>query len=481
MSRPGITACGAYVPRLRLERAVISAATSWLRSGAARARGARAFGNWDEDAVTMAVEAARHCLGGRDRSRVAQLVLASTTLPFADRSNVGILAGALDLSRQARCTDASGSQRAGTSAMLQALDRESADRDVLVVASDRRLAKPGSAQELAYGHGAAAVLVGSEGIIAEFLGGASVHADFVDHYRSAAAPFDYGLEERWIRDEGHLKLLPEAIEAALAAAGVAAAQVTRALLPVATRTAQMLAKHLSLPADSLAADPATECGDIGVGHPLLRLAQTLDTSMAGDVVLLAGFGQGADALVLRVTDAIHDSARRPDVARVLARRSEETHYTRYLSHCGLLGVDFGMRAERDNRTAQSASYRRDRDLLAFVGGRCTTCGAVQFPRSHACVNPTCRAMESQVEYSLAETMGKVKTFTEDWLAYTARPPLVYGNVALEGGGNAFIEFADTDPGELTVGTPVRFTFRIKDVDRLRGFHRYFWKATPVRS
>ena len=32
-------------------------------------------------------------------------------------------------------------------------------------------------------------------------------------------------------------------------------------------------------------------------------------------------------------------------------------------------------------------------------------------------------------------------------------------------------------GELEVGTRVRFVFRIKDVDAVRGFRRYFWKAT----
>ena len=38
-----------------------------------------------------------------------------------------------------------------------------------------------------------------------------------------------------------------------------------------------------------------------------------------------------------------------------------------------------------------------------------------------------------------------------------------------------------DPGEVSVGAALRFVFRIKDVDRVRGFHRYFWKATLRRS
>jgi uncharacterized OB-fold protein len=106
---------------------------------------------------------------------------------------------------------------------------------------------------------------------------------------------------------------------------------------------------------------------------------------------------------------------------------------------------------------------------------------VQFPLARACVNPACREFDTQTPEPLAEKSGRIKTFTEDWLAVTRSPPHVYGNVELEGGGNVFIEFTDTRPGESSVGLPVRFVFRIKDFDRVRGFHRYFWKAVPVRN
>jgi uncharacterized OB-fold protein len=43
------------------------------------------------------------------------------------------------------------------------------------------------------------------------------------------------------------------------------------------------------------------------------------------------------------------------------------------------------------------------------------------------------------------------------------------------------DFTDVDVGELEVGTAVRMMFRIKSVDSLRGFVRYFWKAVPVRA
>ena len=118
-------------------------------------------------------------------------------------------------------------------------------------------------------------------------------------------------------------------------------------------------------------------------------------------------------------------------------------------------------------------------ITGFVGGRCGSCGTLQFPRARVCVNPECRKTDTQAEVRLADGRGRVKSFTEDWQAYSPRPPLVYGNVEFEGGGNLLMEFADTDSGETRVGMPVRFVFRIKDVDPLRAFRRYFWKATGV--
>ena len=59
----GITAVGAYAPRLRLSRAAIAAAHRWMAPAlASSAKGERAFCSWDEDAITMAVEAARDCV-----------------------------------------------------------------------------------------------------------------------------------------------------------------------------------------------------------------------------------------------------------------------------------------------------------------------------------------------------------------------------------------------------------------------------------
>lgn len=481
MSTPvGIKACGAYLPRSRIERAAIAAATGWasgMRGG--KAAGRRSAGNWDEDSLTMAVEAARDCLVDVERASVGALAFASTTFPFDDRSNAGVVATALDLAETVRSADVAGTQRAGTTALGDALARARVDDgDALLVAADRRRTRPASAQEMAYGDGAAALLLGrGPALLAEFLASASVTADFVDHHRSTGEDYDYALEDRWVRDEGYLKLVPRAVASALARAGLAAGAVAHFVLQAPKRHAAATARACGIAAAAVADDLSAECGDTGAAHPLLMLAGTLERAAVGDVVLVAGFGQGCDALLFRVAAP----ARRKPLSAALAAGAEDREYLRFLSNQGVIDVDFGMRAERDNRTAQSAAWRRHRDVTAFVGGRCRACGTVQFPKMPGCVNPECRALHTQDDHPLADSAGRVKTYTEDWLAYTRSPPLVYGNVALEDGGNVFIEFADTPQGALEVGAPTRFVFRIKDFDRLRGFRRYAWKATPART
>src|ERR1700678_872853 len=89
-----------YIPRLRLQRRAIAEAHAWFAPALlAGARGERAMANWDEDAITMMVEAGRDCLPAadplNDRAFVDAIYLASTTAPFADRLNAGVAARAL--------------------------------------------------------------------------------------------------------------------------------------------------------------------------------------------------------------------------------------------------------------------------------------------------------------------------------------------------------------------------------------------------
>ena len=210
----GITSYGGYIPRLRLNRTSIFQNIGWLVPAVIMvAQGERSFCNWDEDSVTMAVAASQNCLSGADKSKVDGLYLASTTLPFADRLNAGIVATALNLRSDILTADLTSSLKAGTSALIAALEsvESGARKSVLVAATDKREAKAASFYEMWYGDGAASILLGDENVIAEFKGAYSVSYDFVDHYRGAGERFNYTWEERWVREEGYGKIIPEAI------------------------------------------------------------------------------------------------------------------------------------------------------------------------------------------------------------------------------------------------------------------------------
>src|SRR5512139_3399710 len=272
----GIVSYGGYIPRLRLDRMSIYQQIGWLAPAVIMvAQGERSMCNWDEDSLTMAVAASQDCLIGVDKQQVDSLYLASTTLPFADRLNAGIIATALNLREDILTTDFTSSLKAGTSALVTAMEavKSGEKRRVLVAASDRREAKAASFYEMWFGDGAAAMLVGDEDVIAEFRGAHSVSYDFVDHYRSAHERFDYTWEERWVRDAGYVKIIPEAINGLLAKLAISMNEVDKVVYPCFFKREHAgIAKAIGATPDKVVDNLHEACGETGAAHPLVMLA-----------------------------------------------------------------------------------------------------------------------------------------------------------------------------------------------------------------
>ncbi|NMF96402.1 zinc ribbon domain-containing protein [Aromatoleum toluolicum] len=471
----GILAVGAYLPRLRLDRKSVAAGHRWMAPGLrGLAQGVRSMANWDEDAITMAVEAGRRALAAAQAPAPEMLTLASTTLPFADRLNAAVVASALSLPKALAASDCGGSLRAGGSALIRALQGSGGQQ--LLIASERRIPRPASTAELMVGDGAAALLVGEGEPIARLLGSASLTADFVDHFRESGRDGDYGWEERWVRDEGLSKLVPPVVKQALQAAGVDANRIDHFVMPEKLRkVGPMVAKKVGVRPETIVDPLFDRCGDTGAAHPLLMLARTLAKAGPGQTILVVQFGSGCDALVLETTDRATGSDTEP---AWLDEGQVETNYLKYLSFTGQIELEWGMRAEMDNKTALSAAWRAEETVHGFSGGRCGECGTVQFPASRICVNPDCGAVDTQQPYRLADEPAKIRSFTCDWLSYKPCPPFMFGHVEFANAARVLMEFADCDPADLAVGVPLDMVFRIKEVDPMRGFRRYFWKAKP---
>jgi hydroxymethylglutaryl-CoA synthase len=475
----GILAFGAYIPRLRLARRAIAEANAWFNPALkGQAKGERAICNWDEDAVTMAVEAARDALAERDRAAITALHFASTSFPFADRLNAGIVAQALNLDPAVAALDVTATQRAGTSALISALRGGTAA--TLVIAADKRRTRAASPLEMSVGDAAAAILVGEGEACARLVASASMTADFVDHYRGEDTAFDYQWEERWIRDAGYMKIVPPVIAQCLKTAGLEPGAVAHFCMPATLpRVAATIAKAAGIGEKAVRDNLHAGCGEAGAAHPLIMLIAALEEAKPGERILVVGFGQGADALLFEATAAILQQPARRGVRGHLARRKEETSYGKYLAFNDLVEIERGMRSEADKLTPLSSLWRNREMLTGFLGGRCATCGTLQFPRTAICVNPNCNAVHTQEPHPFAEMTGRINSYTADRLTYSPDPPACYGMIQFDAGGRVMIDFTDVDAEALKVGQPMRMMFRIKDVDPQRHFRRYFWKAAPV--
>ena len=481
----GIVSFGGYVPFYRLNRKLIFQAVGWVNSATAgQARGEKAVANYDEDAITMAVAAGTDCLRAYEGNSLGGVFLASTTLPYRERLNAGIVADALNLPPQSRSADFASSLRAGSTALLSALDGIIAGKDLnlLVCTADCRLGRMGSPQEHLFGDGAAAFLLGKENLMAEFLDSYSLTYDFMDRWRSWDDKFDKPWEDRFIRDEGYTKILPEAISGFMAKTGRKPADFSKVIFPCPyDREQAAIAKKLGFPPETLQNNMVAEVGDTGAAYAPMMLVSALQEARPGDKILLASYGNGSDVLAFEVTEGIKKAQKIMGVKGYLTQKTDLQHYEKYTVYRTMVPQEVGIRGELENATPFSHLWRERKAIHGLVGSQCQKCRTPQFPPQRICVNPDCGAIDQMEDYPFARKRGRVFTYTGDMLAYSIDPPAVYGLVDMEGGGRFFIDFTDCRLEELKVGLRMEMSFRRKYFDSLRGIHGYFWKAVPVRK
>ncbi len=467
MSEASLKSVAGYLPLLRFDRKLARSELRWSGLGGS-GRGRRAVAAWDEDSLTMGVEAARSIVDG---VAFESVVFASTSAPFLDRSMAGLVIEALRIDSTAMAQDVGRTRRAATTALLKALKSGGSE---LVVAGEKRSAQPGSAQHLNWGDGAAAAVVGPGEGVARLLGSATVNADLLDIFTESEHGSPYAAEDRFVRDEAVERIYVPAAKAALAKAGVTAGDIALSVVPEPVDGIYKgVAKVCGLKAPNLCADIAAHAGDLGAAMPLFGLALAIDRAAPGDRILVAGFGNGADVLVLEVTGPGNGTA-----TEALKYGAVLGNYSRFLNLTGALGLDWGPRAEVNQKVAASTLLRHGRDMHGFVGGR-DTAGNVQFPKTQIPVRPDAKGPEALEDVVLRDVPAKVVSITADRLNFTPDPPFYFGLVQFENGARLAMEHCDVEGRSPEVGDAVRMRFRVKAIDRQRHFRTYFWKAAPM--
>ncbi len=479
----GNVSYGAYVPMLRIDRKTIAGGIGWLGT-APRLPGERAVANHDEDSLTLAVAAAADCLKGLDRDDVDDLHLATTTSPYRERQGAVMVSTALDLRADIRTADFTNSIKSGTTSLLAAFDTVKAGsaRNVLVCASDCRQGKAGSAQEQSCGDGAAAILVGDGDAIATLEGFHSLSYDFVDYWRTDADRYDRLWEDRWIRDIGYSRFIPETITGLLQKCGLTIKDFAKVVYPgIYPREHGAIGKKLGAEPEQIQEQIFTTVGDTGAAYPLMMLVAALEDAKPGDRIMVVSYGNGCDALCFQVTENVGKLKDRRGIKGHLASRKELGSYEKFAAFRDVLVVDTGRRGEDVGATQMSTLWRERRMVLGLCGSRCRRCGTPQFPRQVVCANPDCGAVGEMDTYRFSDRTGNLFTFTGDSLAPSPNPPAIYGVVTFEGGGRYTFDLTDCDLDSVEVGMPVEMSFRRKYRDPHRGVHGYFWKATPQKA
>jgi 3-hydroxy-3-methylglutaryl CoA synthase len=465
----GITSLSTYFPRRRLDRGLIGKA--W---GVRQPAGARTVAGIDEDALTMAVDAALACVDEVGfRTPLDAMYFASTSSPYGEKQVASMVATAVDLPRSIAVADFAGSTRAGVTALRAALDGVAAGSlgGALVVASDTRLAEPESELEGLLGDAAAAVAVGSDGVVAELVACASVAEEFTYFWRTDQQRYLQAAEPRFGAAFGYARDVAEAIGAALRKAELPPARVAKLALgaPDARAAADAAKRAGCDPARQLETSLVAEAGVLGTPEPLVLLARSLETAAPGDFLVVAGWGEGADALVFRATDRLPSARPRP-VAERLAHPIMLPSYERYLRARGVLPAE-----PMGEAVTPIMEWKELKQDVRLYGSRCEACGLVQYPQARVCL--ACGARDRMTDHKIGKR-GTIFTFTIDNLAQVAEHPLPMAVVDVDGGGRLYLQVSDAVEGEVKVGAPVELTFR-----RLHeggGNRNYFWKARPAR-
>lgn len=466
----GITAYGAYIPWWRLG----PESKEWNQ------RGERAVASFDEDSITMAVAAVLNCLGGTDRRSIDGLYFASTTSPYTEKQAAATVAAAADLPASVFTADFTNTTRAGTVSLKAALDAVNSGsmKKVLVVAADMRPAKPRSDFEAAFGDGAAALLVSTDGAAATVEGSHSVSDEMLDVWRSSNEPQLRSWEDRFVADEGYTRILSGAVTALAKKMALAPKDLTRAAIyaPDARRHADMV-RRLGLDPRTQVVDPlAGSVGNTGAAYALMLLVSALEEAGEGDRLLLASYGNGADVLVLRAGKGSGGSQHRTVKALAQSKKLLDSYET-FTKWRGTFEPAPATRRPPLQGPSATATWRERDANIRFYGVRCTACGYPQYPPQRVCTR--CHEKDRFEPYRFSDKKGSIYTYSMDYLGATVQPPLVIAVVNYEGGGRILTQMTDRDPSQLKVGLPVEMTFRkLYSAD---GVHNYYWKSMPVRA
>lgn len=205
-------------------------------------------------------------------------------------------------------------------------------------------------------------------------------------------------------------------------------------------------------------------------------AAALEQAKAGDRVLMAAYGNGADVLAITAQPGIE--ARKParGLAYYTATKLQIPTYEKYLRWRQLIELEPPATAPME-QPSPVALWRDNKSGLDLHGVQCRKCGTPQYPAQRVCME--CGSKDDFDDYSFSDKPAVLATFSHDSLGISLDPPTTVAAVDFQGGGRITCDMTDRDPAEIKIGMPIEMVFRV--LRYVGGFYTYWWKARPKRD
>ena len=474
----GILSYGAYLPMWRIDRSEIARA-----SGSGSMGGERTVASWDEDSLTMGVEAGLDCLSGFDPKDIDGLYFATLSSPFKEKQASPIIASALDLRKDLYTGDFTASSRAGTLAVKAAVDavKSGSAKKVLVIASDCRRARPKSEFEQIYGAAGVAFLIGEGEMIADIKGFSSISNAIPGIWQRDKDAYPKRFEPKIDRLFGLLEDVPVAVTKLMKDFNLETGDISKFVLyGPDPRSYRDLAKILRIDAKSQLEDPLFEkVGITGTPHCLLLLVSALENAKPNEKIVCASYGEGSDAFIVITNEKLKSIKEEHRGTSYISSKRMIPSYGHFLDFQGTR--DTGWPPE--DLKASVVKYWRDQKWeLPLYGMRCNKCKTLQYPIARCCM--ICGEKDNHQEVKISNR-GKIFTYTHDYLL---GPGLVPGDginpvirvvADMEDGCRLWLEMCDSELEEVEIDMPIETTFRL--IHQKGGYRFYSWRARPIRG
>ena len=342
----GIIGYGVDIPRYRIK--VEEIAKVWSEDPESIKKGLniseKSVPSIDEDAATIAVEAARRAIthSGVDPKEIGAIYVGSESHPYAVKPTATIVSQAIRAGNKLTAADLEFACKAGTAGiqMVMGMVDSKMIKYGMSIGSDTSQGRPGDALEYTASAGGAAFILGNEKseYIAQILKTTSFTSDTPDFWRREGASFpSHG--GRFTGEPAYFKHVIGATKQLFEMTGFTPSDFSYAIFHQPNGKFPLnVAKTLGFEEKQVRDGLLTPLiGNTYSGASMLGLAAVLDIAKPGEKILLTSFGSGAgsDSFAIEVSEGIENKkGRSVKVKDIIETRKIYIDYSIYLKNRG---------------------------------------------------------------------------------------------------------------------------------------------------